>query len=110
MTPLSDIEALYVAVKNLRSERIKAERLSLKAAQRGMSPKQSQKASVDLSWQAMHVAKLEADVHAAAVDAGIADLREPDHYRERTVRPSGWHEYLVIPAKPRCLTDRKEPR
>lgn len=98
--PLDDIEALYAAVKNLRDERRKMQRLSDKARDAD-SARQRSKSTVDLNWQAFHVTRLEHAAHAAAVDAGLADLRPADHYRPYTVNLSGWHTYEMVPALPR---------
>jgi len=99
---LDDVERLFNAVKNLRDERRKMQKLSDKALH-AEGPKASQKANVDLNWQAFHVNKIEHAVHAAAVDCGFADLRSPDHYRSYSVKLTGFHEYEVNPDKPRDL-------
>ena len=100
---LADVERLYDAVKNLRDERRKMEKLSQKAFS-AEGPKATTKANVDLNWQAFHVNKLSHTVHAIAVDCGIADLRSPTHYATYTVKLSGFHEYEVVPLKPRALS------
>lgn len=102
MIPLEDIERLFEICRRLRDERKKAARLSDRALS-AASGKAAQKANVDLNWAAMHVGKIEAELHAAAVDAGIADLRDPDHYAERVAKPSSWHSYPWTPAQPRSL-------
>lgn len=101
---LEDVEALFAAVKNLRTERLKMGRLSQRAFH-AEGPKAQQKANVDLNWQAFHVGKIEHQVHAAAVDAGFADLRSPEHYRPYSVKLTGFHEYEVVPRKPRDLVE-----
>lgn len=103
--PLADVERLFDAVKSLRDERRKMEKLSDKAFH-AQGPKAQQKASVDLNWQAFHVNRLEHVVHAAAVDCGLADAREPQHYRPYSVKLTGFHEYEVVPPKPRDLSER----
>ena len=103
MIDLVAIERMFDICKRLRDERRKAEKLS-ERARNADAGKPSQKATVDLNWQAMHVVKLEADLHAAAVDAGIADRREETHYEERVARPSAWHDYPWTPAQPRKPT------
>lgn len=102
VAPLEDVEALFSAVKQLRDERRKMQRLSDKALH-AEGPKASQKASVDLNWQAFHVNQIEHAVHAAAVDCGVADLRESSHYATYSVKLTGFHEYQVVPPKPRDL-------
>lgn len=98
--PLDDIEALYSAVKLLRDERRKMQKLSDKARD-AEGHKSRSKATVDLNWQAFHVNRLEHAAHAAAVDAGLADLRDQSAYATYSVKLTGWHEYEVVPAKPR---------
>lgn len=102
--PLADIDALYEAVKRLRAERAKMERLSEKARSAPLG-KSSQKAVVDLDWQAAHVLRVEAEVHARAVDCGYADLREPAHYAERISHNSPFHKYPWTPAQPRGVAN-----
>lgn len=102
---VEDVEALFAAVKNLRTERLKMAKLSDRAF-RAEGPKAQQKANVALNWQAFHVGKIEHAVHAAAVDCGFADLRTPEHYESYSVKLTGFHEYEVVPPKPRDLRDR----
>lgn len=102
VAPLEDVEALFNAVKLLRDERRKMAKLSDKALH-AEGPKASQKASVDLNWQAFHVNKIEHDVHALAVDCGVADIRSVGHYEPYSVKLTGFHEYQVCPRKPRGL-------
>lgn len=102
---IEDVERLYDVVKNLRDERRKMAKLSDKALHAN-GPKASQKANVDLNWQAFHVNKIEHAVHALAVDCGLADLRSPEHYRPYSVKLTGFHEYEVIPPKPRGLIEK----
>lgn len=103
VAPLEDVEALFEAVKLLRDERRKMAKLSEKAANAPLG--KSQKFSVDLNWQAFHVAGIEHRVHAAAVDCGLADLRSDAHYLPYTVRLTGFHEYEQVPAKPRAFSE-----
>lgn len=98
---LEDVEALFAAVKELRDERRKMARLSEKA--RNAPIGKSQKAGVDLDWQAFHVNRIEHRVHAAAVDCGVADARTAEHYRPYSVKLTGFHEYEVVPQKPRVM-------
>lgn len=102
--PLQDVEALFDAVKLLRAERRKMEKLSEKARNAPLG-KPGQKANTDLNWQAFHVNKIEHRVHAMAVDCGLADRRPADHYRPYSVKLTGFHEYEVVPELPRCLQE-----
>ncbi len=104
VAPLDDVERLYSAVKSLRDERRKMQKLSEKALQ-AVGPKASQKANVDLNWHAFHINRIEHAVHAVSVDCGFADLRPADHYRPYSVKLTGFHEYEVVPDKPKGLLD-----
>lgn len=106
MIPLEEVERLYEICRRLRDERKKAAKLSDRCLS-APSGKAAQKANIDLNWAAMHVGKIEAELHAAAVDAGIADIRDASHYAERVARPSHWHAYPWTPAQPRAMTERK---
>jgi len=97
---LDDVEALFAVVKNLRDERRKMARLSDKAFHAD-TPKARSKSTVDLNWQAFHVVRLEHAVHAAAVNCGLADRREPSRYEPYSVKLTGFHEYQMVPTKPR---------
>lgn len=102
MIDLADIQRVSDLAKRYLADRKKYERI-IDRSHAAASPKQSQKSSADLSWAAMDLIKQEAALHAACVDAGIADLREPAAYAPREFRPSGWHVYSFDPPKPRAL-------
>lgn len=102
MIDLADIQRVADLAKSYLAERKRYDRISERAFA-AQSPKQSQKAAADLNWQAMGMIKLEAALHAACVDAGVADLREAEAYQEQILRPSGWHTYPFEPPKPRSL-------
>jgi len=106
VAPLEDVEALFEAVKLLRTERRKMAKLSERA--RNADHSKAQKTTVDLNWQAFHVNRLEHAAHAAAVNCGLANLREPADYRPYSVKLTGFHEYEVVPPKPRALIDERE--
>lgn len=103
---LEDVEALFGAVKQLRDERRKMEKLSDRAFH-AEGQKAVQKATVDLNWQAFHVNGIEHEVHARAVDCGFADLREPGSYEPYSIKLTGFHEYQVTPRKPRALASTR---
>ena len=96
---LEDVEALFDVVKSYRDERRKMAKLSERALKAPIG--QGRKASVDLEWQAFHVTRIEHRAHAAAVDCGLADPRGPEHYRPYSVKLTGFHEYEIVPQKPR---------
>lgn len=103
VAPLEDVERLFNAVKNLRDERRKMQKLSERAFS-AEGPKAIQKANVDLNWQAFHINKIEHEAHAAAVDCGLADLRDAGSYQTYSVKLTGFHEYEVNPPKPRSFS------
>jgi hypothetical protein len=104
MIDLDDIQRVADLAKSYLAERKRFERMSDRARQAG-TPKQAQKTSTDLNWQAMGLSKIEAALHAACVDAGLADLREASAYAQREFRPSGWHVYPFTPPRPRSFEE-----
>lgn len=100
-TKLEDIEALFDAVKTLRDERRKMEKLSLKVA--GMEGKRAAKGKADLDWSAFNIARAEHRAHAAAVDAGIAEPLPRAEYEPYSVKLNGFQEYRVQPDRPKAL-------
>lgn len=109
MIGLADAEAIAASARHLLAERRKYERLSEKGCKGDLTPKQVQKSNADLNWAAMAISKAEAAFHAACVDGGIADLREPSAYAQREFRPSGWHCFPYTPPQPRALNDGAHP-
>lgn len=105
MASLVEIDRLHDAVKRLRKEAIRMEKLSEKARTAPLCSKAGDKAAADLNWQAFEVRKLEAEVHARAVDCGFADLRSAGHYEPSVVDLTGWHSYKFTPEKPAALRD-----
>jgi hypothetical protein len=61
------------------------------------------KHSATLAQESHHIEVLEADLHAALVDAGLAEPKDASDYEERTWRLSSWHEYKWTPAVPKRL-------
>ncbi|KZK82983.1 hypothetical protein PsAD13_03185 [Pseudovibrio sp. Ad13] len=103
---LEKVTALYEAVKLLHRERKKMETLSKKAFE-ATGQKQIERTSTNLNFQALEVTKLEHRAHAAAVNCGLADLREEEHYESYEASPSAWHQYNVQPDKPEALKERE---
>lgn len=90
-------KALAAVTKKYEAKRDKFSQIELP------SPKQAEKQSVDLATDAHHIEVLEADLHAACVDAGLAEPKDAEEYEERTWRMSSWHEYKWTPAMPKRL-------
>lgn len=106
---LDEAERLLEIAKRLRDEHRKYAKIQERGASlhyENSTPKQREKFTNDLNYQAHHIVKIEAELHAAAVDAGLADLREPEYYRKREWKPTGWHTYEWQPTQPRCLADK----
>lgn len=61
------------------------------------------KHAATLAKDAHHIEVLEAQLHAALVDAGLAEPKDASEYQERTWRLSSWHEHKWTPAIPKRL-------
>lgn len=94
-------KALAAAAKRYEAKRDKFGQSGLP------SPKQAEKQAVDLATDAHRIEVLEADLHAACVNAGLSEPKGPEEYEERTWRMSSWHEYKWTPAKPKNLSKSK---
>lgn len=100
---LEQLEELKKLMMRLVTEKKRFIKLSNK--RRDMSfdnntEKQIQNAEANLNWCAMDYDKLFREVHAVAVDCGIADPR--DSYSEIDYHPSSWHTYKHQPRIPLC--------
>jgi len=67
------------------------------------SLKHAAKHAVDLANDAHYMEVMQSDLHAACVDAGLAEPKDAEEYEERTWRLSAWHEYKWSPAKPKRM-------
>lgn len=102
LTRLADAERLHEITKRLLAEQRKYERIQSRDT-RDATPKQRAKHTNDLNYQAHAIVRIEAELHAACVDASIADLRSPEEYAERDWKPTGFHHYRWTPARPSSL-------
>ena len=88
---ISNIDKVLSELKTLKSEYQKAEKLSEKSLNmdfKNNTPKQIQKASVDLNWQCMHIDKVKKRVWKSILESELeVDISETDYY------PSGFHHY-----------------
>ena len=88
---ISNIDKVLSELKTLKSEYQKAEKLSEKSLNMDFkknTPKQIQKASVDLNWQCMHIDKVKKRVWKSILESELeVDISETDYY------PSGFHHY-----------------
>lgn len=100
---MSEIIEDYSELKRLASSMLAAlkrrEVLSGKSYQ-DMTQRQLQKNSADLTWLGMDIDKLNHEMHAVAVNCGIAQPK--DDYSEIDYHPSAFHHYRYKPRKPRC--------
>lgn len=101
MIRLEEINEVLARAKSLANARRAYEAKRQKAG--NAPPHKSEKVAAELATDAHHIETLEASLHAACVDAGLADLRSDECYEERVWRLSGWHESKWIPAQPKQL-------
>jgi len=103
MTDLEKLEDLKKLIAALVSSKKKFEKMSLRRAEMSFdshTQKRIQAAEANLNWHAMEHDKLERDVHAAAVDCGLADPRSD--YSTIEYNPSSFHCYRYQPRIPLC--------
>ena len=88
---ISNIDKVLSELKTFKSVYQKAEKLSEKSLNMDFkknTPKQIQKASVDLNWQCMHIDKTKKRIWKSILNADLeVDISETDYY------PSGFHHY-----------------
>lgn len=110
MIDIVDIEAVLSTTKHYLAERKRYAKICEHSNQdyTQISPKQVQKINADLGWAAMELVKIEAQLHADCVNAGVADLRGLDHYEDGELRPSAWHRYKFVKPIPRILGGRSQ--
>lgn len=106
MTDLEKLESLKKAITALVASQKKFLKLSERRS--GMSfsensPKQIDRAEVDLNWHAMEHDKLKHTAHALCVNCGLADPR--DGYGPVVYNPSPFHRYKYQPLLPECRKD-----
>ncbi len=103
---IADLARLQERVKSLIAMHKRRAALSGKDYS-DMTPKQVQKNGADLTWLSMDIDKAAREAHAAAVDCGIADARDPASYGPVDYRPSAFHHYRYQPPMPRVVLARK---
>lgn len=88
---ISNIDKVLSELKTLKSEYKKSEKLSEKSLNmdfKNNTPKQIQKASVDLNWQCMHIDKVKKRVWKSILESELeVDLEDTEY------KPSGFHTY-----------------
>lgn len=110
---LYDLDVFLKAGKELKSARASFEKKSEKArdVDLSMSPRAIGKATADMHYEGMNVTRHWDNLHAAAVNLGLCEAKEPEFYREKTMNWSGAHKNAYWPKKPRCMNDmRQDPR
>lgn len=103
MIDIDNIENLHKLITSYRRDRKRFVKLSEKSMRDDLTRNQSQKNNADMNWAAMELDKLEHQIHALCVDAGLADVRSNDAYGPITYQPSGFHLYVYNPPKPKRL-------
>ena len=103
---LDDLDRLIEKAKILRSAQVDLQKKSIKARDAVCSsPKRMQALSSDATFAAMHVERCWDSLHAAAVDLGVADAMPVEHYKQRVLHLSGFHDHAYQPEMPRTIKD-----
>jgi len=100
---LQNLEELKKLVSLLVSSKKKFSKLSERRSEmshQNNTPKAIGNAEANLNWHAMEYDKLFREVHAVAVNCGIAAPR--DDYSEIEYNPSHFHRYQHKPRVPDC--------
>lgn len=102
---LSDLESLISAAKELKKAQQSFEKKSTLAMEVDLSMSQRAigKATADMHWDAMHVDRCWDTLHAKCVDLGLCDPHEPDFYRPKEMKWSGFHGHVHQPEIPRTI-------
>lgn len=101
MIGLNDIERLQKATAALLKERRAMARMSDKIVG-SMTAKANDNLQAKMDDTGMEIIRLTAITHAAAVDCGVADIRDAARYAPRVLR-TRLHEHHFEPPRPRAL-------
>ena len=105
MSDIEKLEDLKKLVMELVRSKKKFDKLSARRSDMSLdshTQKAIGNANANLNWHAMEHDKLLREVHAAAVDCGLADPRSESYYSEIEYKPSGFHRYRFKPRVPLC--------
>ena len=92
------IERMQGMLKLLKADLKRLGKLSA-MSYHDMSPRQCQKRDADANWIGMENIKRKYELHALAVEIGIAEMRES---YEPISLTDGWHHFKHTPRKPFC--------
>lgn len=95
-TTIDRIDQMAKLLRNLKSNYKRLSKLS-EADVFSMTQRQAQKRNTDADWIGMDNIKTHHELHALAVELGIAERR--DSYSEIRLT-DGWHEYRYTPREP----------
>lgn len=98
-TEIDDLKELQKLAASLIANIKRRDKISGKSYA-DMTQKQVQKNGADLSWIGMDMDKLRRELHAVAVNCGIAEPRS--EYDDVDYRPSAFHHYRYKQRLPRC--------
>ncbi|WP_417737230.1 hypothetical protein [Rosistilla oblonga] len=98
---VSEVKSIMDKAKLLESAIKKYETKREKA--RSSDSGRAGKIAADVATDCHHIEVLEASLHAACVDAGVADPRDPSEYEERSWWLSEFHEQRWKPESPKRL-------
>lgn len=101
MPTVSEVQAIIEKAKSLEAAIKKYETKRERAGEADLQ--RASKYAADLATDSHHLEMLEAALHAACVDAGVADARDPSEYAERSWWLSAMHEQRWKPATPKKL-------
>jgi hypothetical protein len=101
MPTVPEVQAIIEKAKLLEAA---LKKYHIKRERAGAMPaEKSAKIAVDLATDSHHIDALESALHAACVDAGVADMRDESEYAERSWWLSQFHEQKWKPAEPKRL-------
>lgn len=107
---LEDAEELKKSAMDIVKELKKHKRMREKDRS-NMTQKAMQNHSANMTWQAMEIEKMEINLHAIAVNCGIADDRGDEYYSEPVdFYPSSFHHYQVKKRMPRVVEARLQTK
>ena len=100
---IKDIDALIEMLRKHKSDLKCQEKLLDKSYSgfRDRTPKQNDKLNCDLGWNKCAIIRNLHELHALAVNLGIADIRQKSAFETVVLHPDNWHKYPWNPPLPR---------
>lgn len=98
MNDIDKIDNMIFILRDMKKDIARQQKLSAVNSFE-LTPKQAQKRNTDLGWIGMEQIKRRHNLHAYAVEIGIADYRGKDCYNEIDLT-DGWHKFKFKPREP----------